>query len=202
MTLDSVPERQVRAAFTDTTIIVYQAYAQPIADAALRSGKFEPPFKRDRMTWIKPSFRWMMYRSGWATKADQERILAIEITRDGFEWALANSCLSHYEPSMYGQESNWRLRKQNNPVLVQWDPERSLSLGALDTRAIQVGLSGIAVERYVDEWIVAIKDVTRIVRKIASVVQDGALERARRQLPTEQPYPLPVEISEIIGATR
>jgi len=40
------------------------------------------------MTWIKPSFLWMMYRSGWATKPGQEHILATQITRDGFEWAL------------------------------------------------------------------------------------------------------------------
>ncbi len=47
------------------------------------------------MTWIKPSFRWMMYRCGWATKVDQETVLAVEITRrDGFESALRGACLS------------------------------------------------------------------------------------------------------------
>ncbi len=51
------------------------------------------------MTWIKPSFLWMMYRSGWATKPGQEQVLSIEITRSGFEWALANACLSHFEPA-------------------------------------------------------------------------------------------------------
>jgi hypothetical protein len=50
------------------------------------------------MTWIKPSFGWMMYRSGWAAKPGQERILAIEISRTGFDWALAHSCLSQYSP--------------------------------------------------------------------------------------------------------
>ena len=50
------------------------------------------------MTWIKPSFLWMMHRSGWATKPGQERVLAIEITRAGFEWALSHAALSHYDP--------------------------------------------------------------------------------------------------------
>jgi hypothetical protein len=58
------PERQVRAQFTDRTLTVYQAYPSEIADAAVRAGTFVPPFKRERMTWIKPSFLWMMYRSG------------------------------------------------------------------------------------------------------------------------------------------
>ncbi|MFM7854759.1 MAG: DUF4291 family protein [Flammeovirgaceae bacterium] len=25
----------------------------------------------NRMTWMKPNFLWMMYRSGWATKHNQ-----------------------------------------------------------------------------------------------------------------------------------
>lgn len=78
--------RQIRACYTDQTIIVYQAYSPEIAEPALSAGRFVPPFKRDRMTWIKPSFLWMMYRCGWATKPGQERLLAIEMTRDGFEW--------------------------------------------------------------------------------------------------------------------
>ena len=58
-------------------LTVYQAYPPEIADAAVAAGRFVPPFKRERMTWIKPSFRWMMYRCGWATKPGQERVLAV-----------------------------------------------------------------------------------------------------------------------------
>jgi hypothetical protein len=70
---------------------VYQAYSPEIADAAVRAGTFVPPFSLDRMTWIKPSFGWMMHRCGWATKPGQERVLAIQISRAGFEWALAHT---------------------------------------------------------------------------------------------------------------
>ncbi|WP_458785448.1 DUF4291 family protein [Vallitalea sediminicola] len=31
---------------------------------------FGSSFKLNRMTWVKPSFLWMMYRSGWAKKPD------------------------------------------------------------------------------------------------------------------------------------
>ena len=93
--------RRVRAKYTDSSITVYQAYPPPIADAALLAGAFVPPFKRERMTWIKPSFLWMMYRSGWATKPGQERVLAITISREGFEWALAHASLSHYDRGLY-----------------------------------------------------------------------------------------------------
>lgn len=65
----SVPEREVRAYFTPAAVRVYQAYSDPIADGALARQTFlSPSFSMTRMTWIKPSFLWMMYRSGWGLK--------------------------------------------------------------------------------------------------------------------------------------
>ena len=78
-------ERNIYAVFDDKTIRVYQAYNNEIADEALKLGKFGSKFSLNRMTWIKPSFLWMMYRSGWATKQGQERILAIDLKREGFD---------------------------------------------------------------------------------------------------------------------
>jgi len=101
-----IPARQVRAVFDDRTITVYQAYSPAIAEPAIAAGRLVPPFKLDRMTWIKPSFLWMMYRSGWATTPGQERVLAIQITRDGFEWALSSSSLSHQDPTVYADHSS------------------------------------------------------------------------------------------------
>ena len=108
---------------------MYQAFRPEIAEAAVAAGRFVAPFTRDRMTWIKPSFLWMMYRSGWATKPGQERVVAVEITRSGFEWALAHACLSHYDPDLHRDRRAWSHRVKTSPVRVQWDPERSLHLG-------------------------------------------------------------------------
>jgi Domain of unknown function (DUF4291) len=52
--------RLIRAAYSARTITIYQAYSPEIAGQAVRAGTFVPPFSRDRMTWIKPSFGWMM----------------------------------------------------------------------------------------------------------------------------------------------
>lgn len=122
-----IPERQIRAAYDG----VYQAYSDEIADAALAHSTFiAPPFKLDRMTWIKPSFLWMMYRAGWGYKdAGQRRILAIDVSREGFQWALAHSCPSHPGPSMSKEE--WAKLKAASPVRIQWDPERDLFLQPL-----------------------------------------------------------------------
>ncbi|MQR99478.1 DUF4291 family protein, partial [Gluconobacter sp. AC10] len=158
--LENIQERQIRAVFDQKTIRVYQAYSDEIADAALSNGTFRPPtFKMERMTWIKPSFLWMMYRAGWGYKdAGQRRILAMDITRTGFEWALTHSCNTHRGDVMSPEE--WSNLKLKSPVRIQWDPERNLQLEPLPYRSLQIGLSKEAVSLYTGEWIQKITDVT------------------------------------------
>jgi hypothetical protein len=183
-----IPQHQIRAVYDEHTIRVYQAYGDEIADAALASGTFvSPPFKIDRMTWIKPSFLWMMYRAGWGYKdAGQSRILAIDISRAGFEWALEHSCRSHPDPSMSAAE--WSALKARSPVRIQWDPERDLELQPQPHRAIQIGLSGEAVQLYVEEWIRNITDITPLAHSIHSLVQERRLNEIDHFLPKERPY--------------
>jgi hypothetical protein len=183
-----IPHHQIRAVYDATTIRVYQAYSDAIADTALAKGTFvSPPFKMERMTWIKPSFLWMMYRAGWGLKdAGQKRILAIDITREGFEWALAHGCLSHANESISKEE--WVAKKNASPVRIQWDPERDLFLQPLEHRAIQIGLSKEAVELYVKKWVQGITDVTPLAHSIHALVAQGELESARALLPVEQVY--------------
>jgi hypothetical protein len=193
--------RQIRASYTAETITVYQAYGPEIARPALAAGRFVAPFKRERMTWIKPSFLWMMYRCGWATKPGQEHVFAVEITRAGFEWALARACLSHYDHEHHADRAEWTRQLKASPVRVQWDPERSLRLGALPYRSLQVGLSGEAVHRYVDEWLVRLTDVTPLAHEIHGLVTAGDEDAARALLPAERPYPLPADVAGTVAAT-
>jgi hypothetical protein len=197
----TVPARQIRARYSETSITVYQAYPPEIADPALEAGRFVPPFQRGRMTWIKPSFLWMMYRCGWATKPGQERVLAIEMTRPGFEWALDHSCLSHFDPGHDSDHRSWQERLRVSPVRIQWDPERSLRMGALPHRSLQVGLGGEAVDHYVDEWIVGLTDVTALARSIRDRLDGGDERAAEALLPPETPYPLPSRTATVIGAS-
>jgi len=185
------PQNQIRAIYDDRIVRVYQAYSDEIADAALARGTFvSPPFKMDRMTWIKPSCLWMMYRAGWGYKdTGQRRILAIDITREGFAWALAHSCPSHPEPSMSREE--WARLKDASPVRIQWDPERDLHLQPLPYRSIQIGLGSAAVDLYVNRWIERMTDITETAHAIHRLLGGGEVERARSLVPQERVYPNP-----------
>ncbi|SDY67328.1 protein of unknown function [Amycolatopsis xylanica] len=182
------PKYQIRAKQTATTVTVYQAYGPHLGLPAARDNRFPPEWKRDRMTWIKPSFLWMMYRCGWGTKEGQETVLAVEITREGFEWALRNACLSHYDRALHTDAATWKRRLRQAPARVQWDPERTLRLGPRDFRSLQLGLSGEAARRYADEWTVAITDVTPLAHEIHALVRAGDLDAAAALLPEEVPY--------------
>jgi hypothetical protein len=198
--MDTAGLRQVRAAFDAATITVYQAYGHPIADAALATGRLVTPFRLDRMTWIKPSFLWLMHRSDWARSPGQERILAMRISRAGFEWALSRAVTSAFAESGLADHDAWRRELLASPVRVQWDPDRSLVLERLDRRAIQVGLAGEAIVRYASEWTVEIRDVTELAREIHRLVERGELDAARSCLTPEAVYPLPPEIAARIGS--
>lgn len=175
------PQHQIRAAYDAHTIVVYQAYAPAIADAALRAGYFVAPFSFRRMTWIKPSFLWLMHRSNWARKPGQERVIAVRMTRQGWEEALSQAVLTTAGPAAVAQAA----------VHVQWDPERSPRGAALNHYSIQVGLGRGLIRTFTDDWIVGLTDLTPQVRKAAALIQTGHAAKARRLFPAERVYPLP-----------
>ncbi|MDC0722655.1 DUF4291 domain-containing protein [Nannocystis bainbridge] len=191
----------IRADFDARTIVVYQAYGPAIARPAIAAKRFVPPFSRTRMTWIKPSFLWLMERSNWGQKSGQEHILAVRISRAGWEEALAAGVLTSRDPRVDKDPEAWQARFEAAAVHIQWDPERSLRGATLNHNSIQVGLSRHIIDRFVDAWTVDITDLTPLVRKIHGHLKAGQEARAKALLPPERPYPLPPALARTLGAT-
>jgi hypothetical protein len=188
-----VPRHEIRALHTADTLTVYQAYRPSLGRPAARDGRFPAEWGRGRMTWIKPSFLWMMYRCGWGTKEGQETVLAVEITRDGFLWALRHASLSHFADEVHESREAWQAALRGAPARVQWDPERDLHGRPLAHRSLQLGLSGEASRGYADEWIVGIRDVTPLAHEVHGLVREGRLDAARALIPVERPYEVPAD---------
>jgi len=54
-------------------------------------------------------------------------------------------------------------------VRVQWDPERDCRIQIIPgVRSLQMGLSGEAVHLFVNEWTVALEDVTSVAHALAN----------------------------------
>src|SRR5690606_19709518 len=105
------------AQFDADSIVVYQAFKDSIAEYAEKNQKFGgPDYDFQRMTWLKPSFLWMMYYSGWAKKENQENVLAIRIKREGFDELLKNAVLAHYNKLVFRDEKEWERQLSETDV--------------------------------------------------------------------------------------
>ena len=176
----------IRAVYNESTIRVYQAYNSYIADEAVKLGTFGKNFSMNRMTWIKPSFLWMMYRCGWAEKENQERVLAIDIKRKCFDEAVASAVISTYDDSLGITREEWSDLISNSDVRVQWDPEKDVNGNNLSYRSIQLGLRGKAVCDYVNDWITEITDITEQVKTLNKMRLEGT--DISDLLPVEKEY--------------
>lgn len=179
-------DKKIRAFYTKDTIRVYQAYNEDIASEAIKRGTFGSNFKLDRMTWIKPSFLWMMYRCDWGKKENQENILAIDMKRDAFDFLVQNAIMSTYKEDMGISHTEWKEQIKKSDIRCQWDPERDVFGNPLEYRSIQLGLRGDAVKKYVNEWIVNISDITDYVKELNEKKSIG--EDISLLLPKEQIY--------------
>jgi len=180
---------EIRANYDKDTIVMYQAYSDNIADLAIKNQTFVSPFSFTRMTWIKPSFLWLMHRSNWGQKPNQQRILAVHISREGWEKALSLGILTSPENHIHGSGQKWDELFNAAKVHVQWDTERSVKGTALTYFSIQVGLSRSIIAEFVNDWIVKIEDLTPLVKKLNKFRKQGG-KNISKHMPKERVYPI------------
>lgn len=106
-----------------------------------------------------------MYRSGWATKKDQERILRLTISRAGWEQLLKSAILSSFDATIHESYETWQLDIKNSDVRLQWDPDHDPSGTKLVRKAIQIGLRGAELSRFHNDYLQKIEDITHFVEE-------------------------------------
>ena len=179
--------RVILAQHDDQTVVIYQAYSREIGERAAQHGRLDgAQFRLDRMSWIKTNFMWMMYRSGWGSKPNQECVLAIWLRRDAFDAILEQAVHSLFSPEIYGDRETWQHALNRSDVRLQWDPDYSPKGGKLKRRAIQLGLNGEMLRCYAQEWIVQIEDISKYVQEQAKYVRDPEMLLT----PAEKIYPM------------
>jgi hypothetical protein len=212
----------VLATHTDDTVVLYQAYNDRIADYAVKHGVLGgPDFSLTRMSWAKPNFLWMMYRSGWGTKPNQTRTLALHISKEKFFHILS---LAHVNAHMDGHtlqssdptrrasladeaavavesrvhslgpaEAAHKGRARSSPVVVQWDPDHGPSGGPMLRRAVQIGMRGETLQRFASEWLLHVEDISEFVRQQRPHAQHAPYEGL--MVPCESLVQLPPDVA-------
>jgi len=179
--------RHILAHADASSIVVYQAYRPAIAAFALANGALGgPEFSFSRMSWIKPNFLWMMYRSAWATSPGQGSVLGLRISRDFFERILASAVASSHEDTSPDTREQWQVKLSASEVRLQWDPDHDPTGGKLERRAIQLGLRGDTLRAFATSEIQEVIDMTPLI-----VVQRAHASREHWPLlhtPIEHPY--------------
>lgn len=155
--------RHILAQFDQESIVVYQAYRPSIGRWAAEHGRFGGEFSLGRMSWIKPNFLWMMYRSGWGTKEGQEVVLAVRLRRSAFDAVVAAAVPSTHDRAHHASAREWQAALRTSEVRLQWDPDHDPAGRRLERRAIQLGLRGETLRRYASEWILGIEDISAFV---------------------------------------
>ena len=115
--------RHILAHHDADTIVVYQAYQPSIGEYAIEHGTFGRDFSYNRMSWIKPNFLWMMYRSGWGTKQGQDMTLGLRLRRRFFDGLLARAVASSWDRSDHETHEQWKAAIERSDVRLQWDPD-------------------------------------------------------------------------------
>src|SRR5262245_9909899 len=162
--------RHILAQFDHETVVVYQAYRPSIGRYAVEYGQFGGEFNYSRMSWIKPNFLWMMFRSGWGTKPDQEVTLGLRLRRTFFDLILAQAVKSSWDADHFKTHDEWQEAVECSSVRLQWDPDHSPSGAKLERRAIQLGLRGEVLESFGRRELLEVIDLTAFVVEQRSVL--------------------------------
>jgi hypothetical protein len=140
------------------------------------------------MSWIKPNFLWMMYRSAWATKEGQEVILAIRLCREGFDEILSRAVQSTFSASGGNDRDAWQRQVKESDVRLQWDPDHDPNGADQPRRAIQLGLRGEAMRSYCDDWTISVEDGTGFVHAQSKILNEAGVDAL--VTPREEVYPV------------
>lgn len=178
--------RHILAQYDDETIIVYQAYRPEIGNFAGKNGYFGGEFSYSRMSWIKPNFLWMMYRSNWCRSQGQEVVLAIRLRRPIFDSLLEQAVPSSFVPELFESHEAWKAAVARSDVRLQWDPDHTSSGGKCERRAVQLGLRGKTLESFGKNEITEIIDMSEFVDHQRELVGNG--KSGTLLIPSEQVY--------------
>lgn len=167
--------RHILAQFDAETVIVYQVYHPLIGNFAVEHQRFGGPFSFSRMSWIKPNFLWMMFRSGWGTKENQEVTLAVRLRRPFFDSLLAAAVPSSWDRMCYPSEDDWKRDVARSSVRLQWDPDHHPSGAPLNRRAIQLGLRGDVLTAFGTRELLEVIDLSVFVAEQRQRLASGGL---------------------------
>jgi len=147
----------------DDTISLYAAFNPRM----FNEKGFTENMNLNRMTWLKTSLLWTMWRSAWATKPNQEAILKIDVPEE-------------YIDELYARARRTKDAPLKHPVLLQRDPDRKIvrrrwkkdarendtSMFVSGDKTVHFGIRGTELDYFIAIAQEQISDITRTIKLI------------------------------------
>ena len=111
--------RLIYADYDEEGVFVYQAFKPKIVAHAVQLGTFGKGFGLDRITWIKPSFYWVLRRTKYGTKNRMKAIARIKITHRAFLEILNQSIETHWDEQRFASEFEWQSALSQSDAIHQ-----------------------------------------------------------------------------------
>lgn len=116
--------RTLRATFDDHQVIVWQAHRAEIAAHAVATGRLGGPgWRLDRVSRFRLSLPSVLARSEWGQRPGREHILAVALSRAGFDALMNQAVLAAFETPIYPTRMAWALATRYANVTVDWHPD-------------------------------------------------------------------------------
>lgn len=192
--------RLVFADFDDEGVFVYQAFKPKIVEVAVELGTFGKGFGLDRITWIKPSLCWVLRRTKYGTKNRMQAVARIKISHAAFKEILNQSVETHWNENLFPQQDYWQKTINKSDVIHQWDPERDIVGKRLNRQAIQIGIRGEVIKKYVSDYIIGVEDISDLVHEIGRVKKSGSNNYP--DTPVEKEYEISNELFVNLGCNK
>lgn len=151
--------RQIVAHYDMNSVVVYHVLDAETADYAVDQGMIgDLPIEG---AWFTPSF--LLAVQDWD---ESQRIVAVHLTRIGFDSLLKKAVPADYDPSIYAEQDAWQRALNVSWVRLRWRHDYDFDNQPLERQAIYIGLLGKSGLHYSQGgWVDHIEDVTELAIK-------------------------------------
>jgi hypothetical protein len=134
----------------------------------------------------------MMYRSNWARRANQTRILGIWLKLDAFHLLLKGA------RKTIDKGENKKNSDSSGGVTIQWDPDHTPNGDEMSKRALQIGVKSISWWKTGDKF-ESIIDMTPLVYHLRDHAKTKNGLYPQLFTPQEKIYLVPENIAQVIS---
>ena len=128
----------------------------------------------------------IIFNSSLEKKENQENVLAIKMTRAGFDEILRYAVMTTFYKQIYADSEAWKQQLDSSDVQLQWEAYHDLLGNKTDRKAVKIGIKGEILQRYNNEWIQEIQNITPYVQEQQLLIKTNQLNNLR--LPSERAY--------------